>query len=196
MTTLRHAAEANAALRATWLIGLLCAAALARAALNGNATLTAFAAGLGFGMLLLAGAALAGWRVGRPSARGLAIGIAGGIVLVLLPRLLHPGVGAPIGMRPEPFVAWMAVTGVVAVGEEALLRGALLDAVRDAAGLPAAVLLTSVAFALMHVPLYGWGVIPVDLAAGVWLAGLRLARGGVGAPAAAHLLADLAGWWL
>lgn len=196
MTTLRPAAEANAALRAAWLIGLLCAAALARAALNGNATLTAFAAGLGFGMLLLAGAAVAGWRVGRPSARGLAIGMAGGIVLVLLPRLLHPDVAAPIGMRPEPFVAWVAVTGVVAVAEEALLRGALLDAVRDAAGLPAAVLLTSVAFALMHVPLYGWGVVPVDLAAGVWLAGMRLAGGGVGAPAVAHLLADLAGWWL
>jgi hypothetical protein len=48
----------------------------------------------------------------------------------------------------------------------------------------------------MHVPLYGWGVVPVDLAAGVWLAGLRLAGGGVGAPVVAHLLADLAGWWL
>jgi membrane protease YdiL (CAAX protease family) len=196
MTTLRRTAEANAAVRATWLIGLLCAAALVRATLNGNATPTAFAAGLGFGMLLLAGAALAGWRVGRPSARGLAIGMAGGIVLVLMPRLLHPGIGAPIGMRPEPFLAWVAVTGVVAVAEEVLLRGALLDAARDAAGLPAAILLTSVAFALMHVPLYGWGVVPVDLAAGVWLAGMRLAGGGVGAPAVAHLLADLAGWWL
>jgi membrane protease YdiL (CAAX protease family) len=196
MTALRRAAEANAALRATWLIGVLAAAALARTALNGHATLTAFAAGLSFGLLLLAAATVAGWRIGSPSARGLAIGMAGGIVLVLLPRLLHPGLAAPIGMRPEPFVAWVLVTGVVAVAEEALLRGALLDVVREAAGLPAAVLLTSVAFALMHVPLYGWGVVPVDLAAGVWLAGLRLAGGGVGAPAVAHLLADLAGWWV
>jgi membrane protease YdiL (CAAX protease family) len=196
MTTLRRVAEANAALRATWLIGVLVAATLARAALNGHAPPTAFAAGLSFGLLLLAAAAVAGWRIGRPSARGLAIGMAGGILLVLLPRLLHPGLAAPIGMRPEPFVAWVLVTGVVAVAEEALLRGALLDAVREAAGLPAAVLLTSVAFALMHVPLYGWGVVPVDLAAGVWLAGLRLAGGGIGAPAVAHLLADLAGWWI
>jgi len=196
MTTLRRAADANAALRAAWLVGVLCAAALARAALIGHATLTAFAAGLSFGLLLLAAAALAGWRPGRISARTLAIGLGGGLLLVLLPRLLYPGVAAPIGMRPEPFVAWVLVTGVVAVAEEALLRGALLEALREAAGLPAAVLLTSVVFALIHVPLYGWAVVPVDLAAGVWLAGLRLASGGVGAPAVAHLLADLAGWWM
>ena len=196
MTTLRRPVEANAALRAAGLIGALCAAALARATLNGHAALTAFAAGLSFGLLLLAAAAVAGWRIGRPNARGLVIGMAGGLLLVLLPRLLHPAVAAPIGMRPEPFVAWVLVTGVVAVAEEALLRGALLDAVREAAGLPAAVLLTSVAFALIHVPLYGWSVVPVYLAAGVWLAGLRLASGGIGAPAVAHLLADLAGWWM
>ncbi|MDP9250989.1 MAG: hypothetical protein M3O78_06440, partial [Chloroflexota bacterium] len=101
MTTLRRAAEAHAALRAAWLIVVLCAAALARAALNGHAPLTAFAVGLSFGLLLLAGSVLAGWRIGRPSARGLAIGLGGGLLLVLLPRLLHPGVAAPIGMRPE-----------------------------------------------------------------------------------------------
>ena len=119
------------------------------------------------------------------------LGIAGGLLLVLLPRALHPGVPVPIGMRPEPFVAWVGVAAVVAVAEEALLRGALLDAMRDAAGLPAAVLLTSAAFALMHVPLYGWSVVPIDLAAGIWLAGLRLASRGVAAPAVARFLA----WW-
>jgi hypothetical protein len=30
----------------------------------------------------------------------------------------------------------------------------------------------------------------------VWLCGLRLASGGVAAPAVAHALADLATWWL
>ena len=52
------------------------------------------------------------------------------------------------------------------------------------------------AFALMHVPVYGWGVVPVDLAAGVLLAGLRYLTGGTAAPTMAHLLADLATWWL
>ena len=62
--------------------------------------------------------------------------------------------------------------------------------------MPLAVAVTSLAFALIHVPLYGWHVVPLDFAVGVWLAGLRLASGGVAAPAIAHSLADLATWWM
>jgi membrane protease YdiL (CAAX protease family) len=195
MTTVRRALEAPAWLRVTWLLLALCVAALARAALNGHSPFNAFGAGTLFGAVLLAVAWAGGWHIQRPTLPALLLGVAGGLVLVVLPRLAHPGFSLPIGMRPEPFAAWALVTGLVVVAEEALLRGALLDAVRDAAGLPAAVLLTSAAFALMHVPLYGWSVVPIDLAAGVWLAGLRLAGGGIAAPAVAHFLADLAGWW-
>ena len=56
--------------------------------------------------------------------------------------------------------------------------------------------MTSVVFALLHVPLYGWHVVPLDLGVGLWLAGLRLISGGVAAPAVAHVVADLATWWL
>lgn len=59
-----------------------------------------------------------------------------------------------------------------------------------------AIAVTSLAFALIHVPLYGWHVVPLDLGVGVWLAGLRLASGSVAAPAIAHALADLATWWM
>jgi membrane protease YdiL (CAAX protease family) len=59
-----------------------------------------------------------------------------------------------------------------------------------------AVAVPSLAFALMHVPLYGWQVVPLDLGVGVWLGGLRLATGGVAAPAMAHGLADLSTWWI
>jgi membrane protease YdiL (CAAX protease family) len=99
-------------------------------------------------------------------------------------------------MRPDPFVAWFLVTAVVVTAEEALLRGALLAALDQAAGPLVAVVISSLAFALMHVPLYGWGVVPIDLAAGVWLAGLRYLTGGTAAPTVAHLLADLATRWL
>ena len=199
MTTLRRAVELPAWLRAAWLraawlLLALCSAALARAALNGQTTFAAFAAGAAFGVVQLLAATAAGWQVRRPTVRPVLLGVAGGLVLVLLPGITHPGVALPVGMRPQPFAAWVLVTGLVVVAEEALLRGALLDAVREAAGLPAAVVVSSAAFALMHVPLYGWEVVPIDLAAGVWLAGLRLAGGGIGAPAAAHFLADLAGW--
>jgi membrane protease YdiL (CAAX protease family) len=53
-----------------------------------------------------------------------------------------------------------------------------------------------VVFALMHVPLYGWHVVPLDLAVGLALGGLRVATRGVAAPAVAHAVADLATWWL
>jgi len=59
-----------------------------------------------------------------------------------------------------------------------------------------AILGTSLLFALIHVPLYGWHVVPLDFGVGLWLAGLRLLSGGVAAPAIAHTIADLATYWL
>lgn len=91
---------------------------------------------------------------------------------------------------------WALVVAVVAIAEEALLRGSLFRAVTARYGTGAAVALTSVAFALLHVPGYGWHVLVLDLAVGVWLGALRAATGSVAAPAVAHALADLAGWWL
>ncbi len=94
------------------------------------------------------------------------------------------------------FIPWAAVTVLVASAEEIVLRGALFDALDVSHGTVAAVLVTSVVFALMHVPLYGWHVVPLDLGVGLWLAGLRIASGGIVAPAVAHAIADLATWWL
>jgi hypothetical protein len=48
----------------------------------------------------------------------------------------------------------------------------------------------------MHVPLYGVGALPLDLAVGLLLGGLRIVSGSVLAPAIAHVLADIAGGWL
>jgi membrane protease YdiL (CAAX protease family) len=53
-----------------------------------------------------------------------------------------------------------------------------------------------VLFALIHLPLYGVGALPLDLAVGLLLGGLRIISGGVLAPAIAHVIADLAGGWL
>ena len=181
---------------ASWLLVGLAVAALTRAAVNGHSSLTAFLAGAGFGIVLVAMAAAAGWRPSWPRIGSLVAGALGGLVLIAVPRLLHPLMPSAIGMRPEPFLAWGLVTGVVVLGEEVLLRGALFDVLDRAAGAVPAVAVTSVAFALMHVPLYGWQVVPLDLGVGVWFAGLRLATGGVGAPVVAHLLADLSTWWL
>lgn len=195
-TTARADRRPQAVLRVAWLLASLAAIALLRAAANGPGAASAFAAGSAFGGATLGLAWLDGWRPRPPSARGLVIGAAGGLLLIGLPALLGPGAGHGLGMRPQPFVAWVLVTIVVAMGEEILIRGALLDAVEASVGLPIAIGLSSLAFALIHVPLYGWGVLPLDLAAGVWLAGLRLTSGGLAAPIVAHALADLASWWL
>jgi membrane protease YdiL (CAAX protease family) len=88
------------------------------------------------------------------------------------------------------------VVALVAVAEEVALRGALFNAVRSSWGDGAALAVTTILFAAMHVPLYGIGSLPLDLAAGMLLGGLRIVSGGVLAPAVAHVVADLAGGWL
>ncbi len=181
------------ALRRAALLGLALAAATTLRAVAGvSSAPVAMAASVAFAAALVVLAAPLRIRV--PSPRGVGLGILGGAALVLVPLLIHPLL--PVGLRPEPFVAWAAVTVLVAGAEEALLRGALFDALRETGGLPAAIVLSSIAFALMHVPLYGWAVVPIDLGAGLVLAGLRVASGGVAAPAVAHAVADLATWWL
>jgi uncharacterized membrane-anchored protein YhcB (DUF1043 family) len=44
--------------------------------------------------------------------------------------------------------------------------------------------------------MYGWHVLPLDLAVGVVLGMLRTRTGTAAAPGAAHVLADVAGWFL
>ncbi|TMB49846.1 MAG: CPBP family intramembrane metalloprotease [Chloroflexi bacterium] len=196
MTAPAASRSGSAGQRAILLSVGLGAAALARAALNGTGATSAYLAGTGFGAALLCLAFAAGWRPARPRLVSVGLGVLGGLILVGLPLLASPSTRAVTGMRPEPFVAWLVVTALVVTAEEVLLRGALLPALDEAAGPIVAVVASSAAFALMHVPLYGWGVVPIDLAAGVWLAGLRYLSGGVAAPTLAHLLADLATWWL
>ena len=164
--------------------------------MNGSGVPNAFAAGGTFGLALIAVAISAGWRARRPSLAATGVGVAGGLILVMLPALARSTPGVPLGLHPEPFVIWVGVTVIVAAGEEAILRGSLFDALSGTLGLPVTIAVTSLAFALIHVPLYGWHVVPLDLGVGVWLAGLRLASGGVAAPAIAHALADLATWWM
>jgi len=166
--------------------------------------------GLALGALAVGGRSFEAGLRGRvePSVSGeahsatsaMAIGIAFGLALVAIVIIgatvagaqLVPGLGRPAAA----FAPWVAITILVAGAEEALLRGRLFDALRRAGGVLPAVVITTVAFALIHVPLYGWHVVPLDLAVGLAFAGLRLATGSIAAPATAHATADLATWWL
>jgi membrane protease YdiL (CAAX protease family) len=162
------------------------------------------AAGATFAVLLAGATWLAARRWGltwtwtRPAWgwwRCLLLGAGGAAVLCAGPLLAH--LRSPGGALPAAaFPAWAVVVTAVAISEEAFLRGALWRAVSDVRGPAAALAVTSVAFAVLHVPFYGPSVLPLDLAVGFLLGGLRLVSGGVAAAATAHVLADLAGWWL
>jgi membrane protease YdiL (CAAX protease family) len=160
-----------------------------------QATAGAVPIGLVFGLGLIAVAFAGGWRPVPERRWAVAAGAAGGAVLVVLAVVTRSG-QLPWLAPAAAFGPWVAVTILVASAEELVLRGALFDELHASLGTAGAVLVTSVVFALMHVPLYGWHIVPLDLGVGLWLAGLRLATGGIAAPAIAHTIADLATWWL
>ena len=144
-------------------------------------------------VVVLAGAAwLSGWRPSRPKLRAGAWGLLGSVVLVAGPLAR----AAPHPPGRSPFLPWALGVALVVGAEEAFLRGALWRVWAERAGGAGALVVTSGAFALVHLPLYGWRALPLDLLVGLVLGGLRLASGSVAAPALAHLLADWAGWWL
>ena len=171
--------------------------------------------GVVFGLALL-GLALLGLaaggrclpRLGRSDERSarrlvalLGIGALAGLGLVGL-ALLGPAIAtAPSVAGPRP--AGRAVRALGARHRRSLrsprrllLRGVLFD--RDpstrAAPRPRSSSRAS-SFALLHVPLYGWHVVPLDLGVGLALGGLRLVDRRVARPRRPRV-ADLATWWL
>jgi membrane protease YdiL (CAAX protease family) len=153
-------------------------------------------AGIVFAVALLVVAAAAGWRPGRPKFAAIGIGLLGSGALVGAWLLAHTGPGLVVAPLNSGIALWTPAVALVAVAEEVALRGALFNAVRSGWGDGAALVVTTALFAAMHVPLYGIGSLPLDLAAGLLLGGLRIVSRGVLAPAVAHVVADLAGGWL
>jgi membrane protease YdiL (CAAX protease family) len=96
------------------------------------------------------------------------------------------------GPAPKPPLAasLVALNVGAAVAEEAFFRGALYGRLAPR-GAAVAVVGSAVAFALIHVPLYGWALLPVDLGAGLVLSWQRWASGTWAVPAATHAFADV-----
>jgi membrane protease YdiL (CAAX protease family) len=191
---------ARDAARGALLFGGLLAAASIRAAVNGGGAPAAFGAGSAFGFALVVLVVAAGWRPAAARSRGhavaITVGLLAGALLAAIPRLAGPAAGVHLFGGGDPLAAWVAVTLLVACAEEMVCRGALIDALAPRMGTGLAAVVGAVAFALAHVPLYGWHVVPLDLAVGVVLGGLRIASGTLSAPVAAHVVADLATRWM
>ncbi len=173
-------------------------------------TIDGLAIGVWFAASLSSIAVLAGWRPsiatrGRssgdrpPGPKAILgpslAGIGGAGLLIGVVLMLGPDPVALYGPAGPP-LAWFAVTSLVATVEEVAFRGALFDTLQAGWGPGAALILTSGLFGVAHASLYGPASVPADVAAGLLFGGLRLASGGLVAPAVAHVLADLATAWL
>jgi len=93
------------------------------------------------------------------------------------------------------FWTWAALAAIIATLEEIAIRGTLYRRWADEAGPVAAIVAGAVVFALIHLPRYGWGAMPLDGAVGLALGGLRALTGRVAPCAVAHTIADWGAWF-
>jgi membrane protease YdiL (CAAX protease family) len=90
-----------------------------------------------------------------------------------------------------PFAAWaLPLSVLAAVAEEALFRRVAYGWLVPW-GVPVAIVGSAVLFAIVHVPLYGVAVLPVDLGAGLLFGWQRWATGTWTVPAATHAAANV-----
>lgn len=97
---------------------------------------------------------------------------------------------------PAPAVATTAfaliASVVAAIAEEIVFRRGVYGWLEQW-GAALAVVGTAVAFGVVHAPMYGWTVVPLDLAAGLVLGWQRWASRTWTSPAATHALANVLG---
>ena len=117
-------------------------------------------------------------------------GLATGAVL-LVPVMLSPFSGRPLAA----FWEWAAIAAVIATLEETAIRGALYQRWSEEAGPLIAIVAGALVFALIHLPRYGLGAMPLDTAVGLALGGLRALTGRVLPCAVAHTIADWGAWF-
>jgi membrane protease YdiL (CAAX protease family) len=139
-----------------------------------------------FSALLLVGVM---WPINTPSValtrRRVLLPLAVGIGAFALGRVLGGG-HAPAALVSRVLV----LNTLAAVAEEAFFRR-LVYARLLIAGEIAAIVGSAVLFAAVHVSVYGWWVLPIDLAAGLLLGWQRHASGSWAVPAATHVFANI-----
>jgi membrane protease YdiL (CAAX protease family) len=131
----------------------------------------------------------------RLSKKSLVIGIVGAAVL-LIPPLTHRLFSGNSHTPQGNYIIWASVVVLVAFAEEYFLRGTLYEAAQKWRGDWVAILIGAIAFAALHIPLYGLHIIPLDFIVGMWLGVLRYISRTPFAPGVTHVVADLLGWWL
>lgn len=95
-----------------------------------------------------------------------------------------------VPVRPSGLAVAVGLNALAAVAEEVFFRRYLYGLVAERQGAAVAVAVTAGAFALVHVTVWGWWVLPLDLAAGLVLSWQRAATGRWSVPAATHVVAN------
>ena len=137
---------------------------------------------------LVLGAVGLGWPLAHadpPAARSAALAALGvGTLGFLLGWALMD-----LPVRPPALGAAVALNALAAVAEEAFFRRYLYGLLARF-GPAVAIGVSAGAFALAHVTVWGWWVLPLDLAAGLVLSWQRAASGRWSVPAATHVVAN------
>lgn len=99
-------------------------------------------------------------------------------------------------MLPPPHYGALSVAFTVgaAVVQEVIFRR-LLYGWLERFGATIAIVVSAAVFALFHLPRYGFGVLPIDFAAGLIFGWQRWTTGSWTAPAATHAVANLVQLW-
>jgi membrane protease YdiL (CAAX protease family) len=136
-----------------------------------------------FGVLLLVGAA---WPLATDAGPAAALfwPLVAGVGAFLLVRALGGGLRVPLGPRYATAIV------LAPVAEELFFRRFVYGVLRPG-GVALAIGGSTALFALAHVTVYGWWVLPLDLAAGLILGWQRWASGTWVVPAATHVVANL-----
>jgi membrane protease YdiL (CAAX protease family) len=121
----------------------------------------------------------------------LGVGLVAMLVAARLPGLLGmaPHGAGRIVVRAAP--AAVAASVVAAVAEEAFFRRLVYGWLASSWGTGVAICGSAVAFAAIHVPVYGFAVLPIDTAAGLLLGWQRWMTGGWSASGLTHVAANL-----
>jgi membrane protease YdiL (CAAX protease family) len=109
-----------------------------------------------------------------------------GVVAVAAVRIALPG--APVHSTMLALVATIAA----AVAEEIVFRRGMYGAL-ERWGPPAAIVGCAAVFGLVHAPMYGWDVVPIDVGAGLLFGWQRWASDTWTSPAATHAFANVVG---
>jgi membrane protease YdiL (CAAX protease family) len=128
-----------------------------------------------------------------PVARGRRVDLSRSLVVLVI-GVAGVGAAAIAAGTPAavPFGPWaLPLSLLAAAAEEAFFRRTAYAAVERQGGAAAAIILTAVAFAAIHLPLYGVAAFPVDLGAGLLLGWQRWETGDWTVPAATHVAANL-----